>query len=57
MNNVSIGAGAKIQNTIIDKEVVIPEGAEIGYDLAKDRKYFDVTSSGIVIVGKKETVK
>jgi glucose-1-phosphate adenylyltransferase len=57
MNNVTIGEGACIQNAIIDKEVVIPPGMQIGYDLALDRKRFDVTASGIVIVGKKEPVK
>ena len=57
MNNVVIGENACIQNAIIDKEVVIPPGMQIGYDLALDRKRFDVTASGIVIVGKKEAVK
>jgi glucose-1-phosphate adenylyltransferase len=57
MNNVSIGEDACIQNAIIDKEVIIPAGMQIGYDLAIDRKRFDVTASGIVIVGKKEAVK
>jgi glucose-1-phosphate adenylyltransferase len=57
MHNVVIGENACIQNAIIDKEVVIPAGMQIGYDLALDRKRFDVTASGIVIVGKKEAVK
>lgn len=56
MNNVVIGKSAKVQNAIIDKEVVIPEGEEIGYDLAKDRKRFNVTSSGIVIVEKRGVI-
>ncbi len=57
MNNVVIGEAACIQNAIIDKEVVVPPKMQIGYDLALDRKRFDVTASGIVIVGKKEAVK
>ena len=56
MNNVVIGKGSKIQNAIIDKEVTIPPDSQIGYDLTLDRKRFDVTASGIVIVGKKETI-
>lgn len=56
MEGVSIGEGARIKNAIIDKEVVIPPGAEIGYDLELDRKRFDVTTSGIVIVAKKSSV-
>ena len=43
-------------NAIIDKEVNIPDGSKIGYDLAQDKKKFDVTTSGIVIVAKKSLV-
>ena len=56
MEGVAIGEGAKIQNAIIDKEVVIPPQAAIGYDLDLDRKRFDVTTSGIVIVAKKSPI-
>ncbi len=57
MSDVVIGEHSKIQNAIIDKEVVIPAHASIGYDLELDRKRFDVTTSGIVIVAKKSAVK
>jgi glucose-1-phosphate adenylyltransferase len=57
MNNVIVGENAKIQNAIIDKDVVIPPNAQIGFDLNSDRKRFDVTSSGIVIVAKRVTIK
>src|SRR3989338_3099495 len=57
MESVTIGEGAKIKNAIIDKEVVIPPHAEIGYDLELDRKRFAVTTSGIVIVAKKTSLK
>ncbi len=57
MGNVTIGEGAKIKNAIIDKEVNILPDARIGYDLKKDRRLFDVTKSGIVIVAKKTTIK
>ncbi len=57
MGDVVIGEHAKIQNAIIDKEVVIPAHASIGYDLDLDRKRFDVTTSGIVIVAKKSAVQ
>jgi len=57
MGHVTIGDGARIKNAIIDKEVVIPAGACIGYDLKKDRRHFDVTKSGIVIVAKKTAIK
>jgi glucose-1-phosphate adenylyltransferase len=53
MEGVVVGRGAKIQNAIIDKNATIPDGEEIGFDLILDRKRFDVTSSGIVIVAKR----
>jgi len=53
MTGVVVGRGAKIRNAIIDKEVIIPEQSEIGYNLELDRKRFAVTTSGIVIVPKK----
>ena len=57
MNGVSIGKGAKIRNAIIDKEVVVPDGVQIGYNADLDRKRFHVTSSGIVIVEKRQVVE
>ena len=52
MEGVDIGRYAKIRRTIIDKEVHIPQGMEIGYDLDEDAKRFTVTASGIVVVPK-----
>lgn len=57
MEGAVIGAGAKIKNAIIDKQSVISAGAQIGYDLESDRRRFDVTTSGIVIVAKRVEVK
>ena len=53
--NVSIGRNAKVRRAIIDKNIVIPDGAEIGYDHDKDRqKGYRVTESGIVVVSNAE---
>ncbi len=52
MNNTSIGRHARIRRAIIDKNVVVPEGYEIGFDLEGDKKKFTVTESGIVVIGK-----
>jgi glucose-1-phosphate adenylyltransferase len=41
-----------MRKTIVDKEVRIPPGMEIGYDLDEDSKRFTVTGSGIVVVPK-----
>jgi glucose-1-phosphate adenylyltransferase len=52
MENVDIGRHCRIRRAIIDKDVIIPPGTEIGYNHDEDRKRFDVTSSGIVVIGK-----
>jgi glucose-1-phosphate adenylyltransferase len=52
MEGVDVGRYAKIRRTIIDKDVYIPQGMEIGYNLDEDAKRFTVTASGIVVVPK-----
>jgi glucose-1-phosphate adenylyltransferase len=52
LERVDVGRNARIKRTIIDKDVQIPPGMEIGYDLEKDAKRFTVTASGIVVVPK-----
>jgi glucose-1-phosphate adenylyltransferase len=52
MENVDIGRHCRIRHAIIDKDVVIPPGTEIGYNHDEDRKHFHVTPSGIVVIGK-----
>jgi glucose-1-phosphate adenylyltransferase len=50
--NVNVGRKSRLKNTIVDKNVRIPEGEEIGYDLEKDRKRFTVTEEGFVVIPK-----
>ncbi len=52
LEGVDVGRHAKIRKTIIDKEVHIPQGMEIGYHLDEDAKRFTVTGSGIAVVPK-----
>jgi len=47
---VRIESGAKIKNCIIEKHNSIPKNETIGYDLDADRKRFQVTDKGIVII-------
>lgn len=52
LEGVDVGRSARVKKTIIDKEVHIPPGMEIGYRLDEDAKRFTVTPSGIVVVPK-----
>ena len=47
-----IGRGAVVRNAILDKHVLVPDGARIGVDLDADRSRFNVTESGITVIGK-----
>ena len=50
LDNCDIGRRARIRRAILDKNVRIPEGTTIGYDLAEDKRRHHVTESGIVVV-------
>lgn len=52
MNNCNVGRHARIRRAIIDKNVTIPEGYEIGFDPEEDKKKFTVTETGIVVIAK-----
>ena len=52
MEGVTIGRNCMVKNTIIDKYVTIPANTVIGYDLDEDRKRFDVSEGGIVVIPK-----
>ncbi len=56
LENVRVGRDAIIRNTIIDKNVVIPDGAKIGVDLERDRERFTVSDNGVVVIGKNTIV-
>ena len=51
--NVRIGRHARLRRCIIDKDVEIPQGSEIGFDPETDRKRFHVTEGGIVVIPKR----
>jgi glucose-1-phosphate adenylyltransferase len=52
MESVHVGRHAKIKRAIIDKDVNIPQGVVIGFNLEEDKKRFFVSESGIVVVAK-----
>ena len=57
LDGVQIGRNCRVRRAIIDKNVVVPEGASIGFDREADlARGFSVTDSGITVVGKGQEV-
>ena len=52
MPGVRIGRNAVVRRAILDKNVVIPDGAQVGVDLERDRGLYTVSSGGVVCLGK-----
>jgi glucose-1-phosphate adenylyltransferase len=50
MPGVRVGRHARMRHAIIDRDVLIPRGALIGYDAEEDRRRHTVTDSGVVVV-------
>ena len=50
MPGVRVGRHARIRRAIIDRDVLIPRGALIGYNPEEDRRRHTVTDSGVVVV-------
>src|SRR5690606_42148737 len=57
-DNVDVGRNAVVHRAIIDKNVRIADGAQVGVDLEHDLdRGFTVTESGITVVPKCATVR
>src|SRR6202034_3016540 len=57
LHNVQIGRHAVVRNAIIDKNVIVPEWAQVGVDKDHDRaRGFVVSAAGITVVGKGQEV-
>ena len=50
MPGVRVGRHARVRRAIIDRDVLIPRGALIGYNVEEDRRRHSITDGGIVIV-------
>ncbi len=50
MPGVRVGRHARIRRAIIDRDVFIPRGALIGFNLDEDRRRHTVTDKGVVVV-------
>jgi glucose-1-phosphate adenylyltransferase len=57
LHNVFVGRRAEVRDAIIDKNVVVPEGAKIGVDKEHDlARGFVVSPGGITVVGKGQVI-
>src|SRR5262249_29003955 len=57
LDNTLIGANAVVHDAIIDKDVVVPEGAQVGVDKDHDlARGFVVSDGGVTVVGKSQVV-
>jgi glucose-1-phosphate adenylyltransferase len=57
MHNTRIGPRAVVRNAILDKNVIVPEGATVGVDKEHDRaRGFVVSDGGVTVVGKGQLV-
>jgi glucose-1-phosphate adenylyltransferase len=50
MPGVRVGRHARVRHAIIDRDVLIPRGALIGYNEEEDRKRHTVSDAGVVVV-------
>jgi glucose-1-phosphate adenylyltransferase len=58
MDNVDIGRHSIVRRAILDKNVVVPQGATVGVDPERDRaRGFTITDSGITVVGKGQVIE
>ena len=56
LSGVTVGAGAVVRNAIIDKNVVVPPGAEIGVDEKADLARGFLVEGGLTVLAKDQVV-
>ena len=57
MQGVQVGRHAVVRNAILDKNVTVPDGAEIGVDPDADRaRGFTVSDGGVTVLGKSQQI-
>jgi len=50
MPGVRVGRHARLRRAIVDRDVLIPRGALIGFDPEEDRRRHSITDGGVVVV-------
>ena len=53
LEGVQVGRYARLRRVIVDKDVEIPQGMQIGFDPEEDKKRFTVSEDGIVVIPKR----
>ena len=53
---VRIGRDAVVRNAILDKNVVVADGATVGVNPPKDHRLLAVSEGGITVIGKGRVV-
>jgi len=57
LHNTKVARHAVVRDAIIDKNVTVPEWAQVGVDKDRDRaRGFVVSAAGITVVGKGQEV-
>ena len=56
LNGVRVGPGAIVRNAILDKRVIVPEGAQIGVDLEADVARGFMVEDGLTVLAKDQAV-
>ena len=51
-SGVEVGREAVVRNAIVDKDVFVEPGAEVGVDVNADRERFTVSDAGVVVIPK-----
>jgi glucose-1-phosphate adenylyltransferase len=57
MHNVDVDRNAVVRRAILDKDVRVAPGAEIGVNPDADRERFTVSAGGIVVIPKGEVIE
>jgi len=52
MDHTTVGKGARLRRTIVDRYNIIPADTEIGYDPEEDRRRYHVDRAGITVVAR-----
>jgi glucose-1-phosphate adenylyltransferase len=53
---VRIGRNCVVRHSILDKNVIVPDGAKVGVDVELDSDLYTVSPGGITVVGKGVTI-